>query len=108
MLAVRQAALKSIHDQVTEFRAPFPTGLQSRAPDRLGLLAGEDGPRKFCRRVGLEGSHVVQVHFLVGVGTALVSTRSADGIDEEGDGTLGIAALGGFPCRRLPASPFLQ
>src|SRR6185436_20888915 len=87
-LAVWQATLQPIHDQVKEFWAPFPTGQQRRDADRLGHLAGEDGPRKFRCRVGLEGGHVVQIHFLVGIGAALISARSADGIHEKRYGAL--------------------
>src|SRR5215204_5969878 len=98
-LAVWQATLQLVHDQIKEFWAPFSAGKQRRGADRFGHLAGKDRPREFRHRIGLEGSRVLQIHFLVGVGTALISARSADDIHEERYGALDIAGPGGLPCR---------
>src|SRR5229473_5147409 len=85
-----------------EFRAPLAIGQKRRNIDRFGHIASEDRPRAFGRRVGLVGSYVVRVHFLLGIGTALVGTRSANAIYEKGDAGFGVA---GLECFSRGASP---
>jgi hypothetical protein len=82
-----------------EFRTPLPIKQQRRGTDRFGHLAREDGPWTLRRRIGLVGSHVVQVHFLVCIGTTLVRAGSANSIYEKRYTGFGVASLYCFPCR---------